>query len=118
MRTSRKILLTAAAAGLLAWLPPLAKPASAAITLTSWDDENPGVESAPHRFLSAYGKYFFFALPLALFLIYFLVMGPSDMLEAARLAQQQRRGGGFINRGGFGGTPTTPPDLTNDNPWK
>jgi hypothetical protein len=116
MRTPRKILLTAAAAGLLAWLPPLAKPASAAITLTSWDDESPDMESAPHRFLSAYGKYFFFALPLVLFLIYFLVMGPADMLEAGRLARQNR-GGGFINRGGFGGTPSKFP-FTNNNPWR
>ncbi len=116
MKTSRKFLLTAAAAGLLAWLPP-ARPASAAITLTSWDDENPDMESAPHRFLSAYGKYFFFALPLAMFLIYFLVMVPADMLEAARLARQQRRSGGFINRGGFGGNPVQP-SFTKDNPWK
>ena len=116
MKTSRKLLLTAAAAGLLAWLPPLARPASAAITLTSWNDENPDMESAPHRFLAAYGKYFFFALPLAMFLIYFLVMGPADMLEAARLARQQRRGGGFISRGGFGGNPNKFP-FTGNNPW-
>ena len=112
MKTSRKLLLAAAAAGLLACLPPLARPASAAITLTSWDDENPELESGPHRFLAAYGKYFFFALPLAMFLIYFLVMGPADMLEAARLAPQQRMGGGFISRGGFGGIP-----FTKNNPW-
>ena len=115
MKASRKILLTAAAAGLLAWLPP-ARPASAAVTWTSWDDQNPEVESAPHRFLAAYGKYFFFALPLAMFLIYFLVMGPADMLEAARLARQQRRGGGFISRGGFGGNPNKFP-FTGNNPW-
>ncbi len=104
MKTSRKLLLIAAAAGMLTLLPPVPRPASAAITLTSWDDENPEMESAPQRFFAAYGKYLFFALPLAMFLIYFLIMGPADMLEAGRIAQRQRWGsGGFIHRGGFGG---------------
>jgi hypothetical protein len=74
------------------------------------------MESAPHRFLSAYGKYFFYALPVFLFLVYFLVMGPLDMIEAARITRQQRLGGGFISRGGFGGTPNSFP-FTNNNPW-
>lgn len=116
MRTSRKLLLTAAAAGLLAWLPPLARPASAAITLTSWDDENPDMESAPRRFLSAYGKYVFFGLPVLMLIIIVIVMGPADVLEAGRLARQQRGSGGFIRRGGFGGNPN-PFNFTNNNPW-
>ena len=114
MRTSRKLLLTAAAAGLLAWLPP-ARPASAAITLTSWDDENPDMESAPRRFLNAYGKYVFFGLPVLMLIIIILVMGPADMLEASRLAGR-RSSGGFIRRGGFGGNPSFP--FTTNNPWR
>jgi hypothetical protein len=80
--------------------------------------ENSGepAEAAGQGFLRRYGKVVFTALPVVMLAFYVLLMGPADVLDAARRARYARRSGfntpkGFGSSGGFGGDPFK-------NPWE
>jgi len=94
------------------WLAP------ASAGLNSWEGAGETVDTPAQDFLRRHGKLVFGALPVVMFFVYFLVMGPADMLDAARRTAGGRRRGLFGNRGGFGSSGGFGGDpITRKNPW-
>lgn len=101
MKSARKLLLAAASAACLCLTAPLATPA-AAQGFNSWEGTEE-VETPAHAFLSKYGKFVFGAVPVLMLILYIVIMGPADVLDAAKRCQRMKRYRGFGSNGGFGG---------------
>lgn len=118
MRNARNLLLISGAA-LFLWLgaPGLAPvPPAAAGSFNSWEGADETPDSPAADFLRKHGKLLFGAIPVAMFILYILIMGPADVAGAARYTSRANRhhgfGRGFGNNGGFGG------NITTKNPWE
>lgn len=113
MRRHRELILAAWLAVGLAFLPA----ASASILLGGPQEESYGEETAGQRFLKRYWETLIIAVPVAMGVVYILIMGPADVADAWQ-RMPRRRGwgrhnsyGGFGSRGGFGDDPNR------GNPW-
>lgn len=113
MKKTRNLLPALAVAAIL-WLgAPLVTPA-AAQGFNSWEGSEE-IDTPARAFLRKHGKLVFGAVPVLMFILYIVIMGPADMLDAARRGQRRGRFGGykgFGNNGGFGG------NITMKNPWE
>lgn len=113
MRAHRELILAGWLAMGLAFLPA----ASASILLGGPQEEYSEGETDAQRFLKRYWETLIVAVPVAMGVIYILIMGPADVLDAwNRLPRRGRWGrrnsyGGFGSRGGFGDDPNR------GNPW-
>ena len=101
MKSARKLLLAAASAACLCFTAPLALPA-AAQGFNSWEGSEE-IETPAHAFLSKYGKLIFTAVPVVMLILYIVIMGPADVLDAAKRCHRMNRYRGFGSNGGFGG---------------
>jgi len=118
MRNARNLLLISGAAFFL-WLgaagTALVSPAAAG-GFNSWEGADETVESPAAAFLKKHGKLIFGAVPVVMFVLYILIMGPADVAGAVRHTGGMHRhrgwGRGFGSNGGFGG------NITTKNPWE
>ena len=108
MRRARLLLLAIAAGAALSLLPPCPAPAQG---FNSWGSSEADEDTPAAAFIRRHLSKIMVAVPVALGVIYFLIMGPADMSDAARRAHLMHRGGGWGRRGGFGGSTSL------RNPW-
>lgn len=91
-------------------------PPPAPAQINAWDNVGETEDTPGAEFLRRYGKYIFLGLPVAMFVLYVMIMGPADVWDAAQRVHASRHRGlfntprGFGNSGGFGGDPSK-------NPW-
>lgn len=108
MRRARLLLLALAAGAALALLPP--GPARAQ-GFNSWGSGEAAEDTPAAAFIRRHLSKLMVAVPVAMMVVYILIMGPADVSDAARRARLMHRGGGWGRRGGFGGSTSL------RNPW-
>jgi hypothetical protein len=113
MRRHRELLLAAWLAVGLAFLPA----ASASILLGGPQQEYSEDETAAQRFLRRYWQQLIVALPIAMGVMYIIIMGPADVLDSWRRLPRRGRWGRYNSYGGFGGRGGFGDDPNRGNPW-
>jgi len=109
VKRARLLLLAIAACAVLPLLTP--GPARAQ-GFSSWESGGAEEDTPAAAFIRRHLSKLMVAVPVALGVIYFLIMGPADMSDAAQRARLMHRGGGWGRRGGFGGSTSL------RNPWE
>jgi hypothetical protein len=79
--------------------------------INNWGDGEEFEENPVYRFLKAHGTIFFCAVPVAMFILYVVIIGPTDVGNALRYPGRRNRFGGFGTNGGFGGRPSGTTDI-------
>lgn len=105
MKTKRNLLLSWAAAALFLAPAFILAPSAAAKPFSPWENVEVFDDSPARAFLRAYGKFIFYGIPALAIVIYILILGPMDVLDAFSRTNRMRRYGGFGSDGGFGGRP-------------
>jgi hypothetical protein len=109
VRRARLLLLALAAGAALALVPP--DPA-AAQGFNSWGGGEAAEDTPAAAFIRRHLSELMVGVPILMIAVYILLMGPSDVSEAASRARLMHRGGGWGRRGGFGGSTSL------RNPWE
>lgn len=103
-------------AAALAALP--LRPAAAFAQFTSWEGAGETVQTGWAAFLRAHPRLVFGGLPVVMLVVYILIMGPVDVLDAAQRVLRGRRRGVFGNYGGFGSDGGFGGDPRNGDRWR
>ena len=108
MKRARLLLLALAACAALPLLTP--GPARAQ-GFNSWESGGEAEDTPAAAFIRRHLSKLMVAVPVAMAVVYILIMGPADVSDAAARARLMHRGGGWGRRGGFGGSTSL------RNPW-
>lgn len=105
MKTKRNLLLSWAAAALFLAPPFLLAPSAAAKVFSPWENVEVFDDSPARAFLRAHGALVFYGIPALAIVIYIIMLGPVDLLDAFSRTSRMNRYKGFGSNGGFGGRP-------------
>lgn len=113
MRAHRELIMAAWLALGLAFLPA----ASASILLGGPQEDRFEDETDAQSFLKRYWETLIIAVPVAMGVVYILIMGPADVLDAWRRLPRRGRWGRYNSYGGFGSRGGFGDDPNRGDPW-